>query len=249
VPHNHQIELYNFPEVLSKAKKLEEQVDWSNLRSIRETLNQAQQLPVTSDVFDKLQILIQEVDSWRKEYHRFISLVKATPSHMLPTAEAEKKDETHNIVVSGRSGFLKNLFVSSTDPNKIVMDKLHDTRSQIDSNTTLYTQSQTLESALKLMEKKSKINVQCDEVTVLQEWISQCQKWIDDVKRVLGLLCNSPFDEGVQNSAINCISTLGLRNDCQKTSNSASWQLPLMENLLRYQMKSNMFFCSIFSVS
>ncbi|XP_053993869.1 uncharacterized protein LOC128884463 [Hylaeus volcanicus] len=233
VPQNHQIDLYNFPEVVSKAKELEEQVDWSNLRSIRETLNQAQQLPVTSDVFDKLQILIQEVDSWRKEYHRFISLVKATPNHMLPTSEAEEKDETHNVVLSGRSGFLKNLFVSSTDPTKMIMDKYHETRHDADGSTPLYTQSQTFESALKLMEKKNKINVQCDEVTLLQEWISQCQKWIDDANCVLGALHNTPLNEGVQNSSIHDMPPGHFQKDHQKMSQGASWQLPQMETLLR----------------
>lgn len=178
LPGDSNVDLFTLPELLARGRSLETHIDWSNLRNLREVQSQIQHMPLTSPIFQKLQQTLAKVESWRRDFQRVVSLMKSSGGD--GTDNDKSSGHRRNVVVSGQSGFLKDLFSSgagvSPEPGS---SEKPDTRS--------YTQSQTVEEARTLLENGLELSIQCEEITQLQGWVSECDQWSSSVKEALGI--------------------------------------------------------------
>lgn len=182
LPGDHGIDLFNLPELHSRGTALESQIEWRNLRSMRDVLAQLQHLPLTSAAFSRLKDLVTKLDGWRKDYQRFVSLVKAVPLSDGYQQSDSLLPDRRNVVVSGQSGFLKDLFSKRNTHD--ASDSGHLKQRVNDGGAVHYTQLQTLVDALELYDKGMQFNVDCEELAQLQEWITQCTTWMQAVCKI-----------------------------------------------------------------
>lgn len=209
LPGDANIDLFTLPDLLSRGRALEAQIDWSSLRSLRDIQSQVQHLPITSPTFQKLQKTLALVDAWRRDFQRVVSLMK---SSTLESSDGDKSSShRRNVVVSGQSGFLKDLFSGGAS-------SCTDGGASEELETRPYSQSQTVGEAVALLDKGLELSIQCEEVTQLQGWVSECETWSNSVREALGIVDSTPQ----------------LHSRCDVPLPPQSWNIDGLRELQRY---------------
>lgn len=139
---------------------------------MRDVQSHIQHMPITSPTFQKLQKTLARADAWRRDFQRVVSLMRSSG---VENGDNDRTGHRRNVVVSGQSGFLKDLFSGSGTP--------HETSDDVDNRA--YTQSQTVEEARALLKKGIEFSVQCEEITQLQMWVNECEEWSNSVNESL----------------------------------------------------------------
>lgn len=177
LPGDSNVDLFTLPELLSRGRSLESQIDWASLKSMRDVSSQIQHMPISSPIFSKLQKILARVDAWRRDFQRVVSLMRSSGG--VDGVDGEKSAHRKNVVVSGQSGFLKDLF-SAPGGNQGGCGDGPD-----ESDCRNFTQSQTVDEARVLLDKGLELSTPCEEVSQLRNWVNDCDLWSTSVQEAL----------------------------------------------------------------